>query len=295
MGEKILHKLGLSSRTIPDWTDWSARVDSIKKPKKSIKVGIIGKYLDMGDYSVTDSYLSIHQALIHAGAELHIGIDIVWLDAKNFESTTADYAVLRELRGIIVPGGFGSSGVEGKINAIAYARTHNIPYLGLCYGMQLAAVEFARNVCGMTGAHSTEVNKQTPHPVIDILPLQKQLLEDNAYGGTMRLGSYNATVTKDSCVEKVYRAAQRIDMNEFISERHRHRYEINPAYVSTLESHGICFSGRYKRADGTELMEFLELPNHPFFIATQAHPEFNSRFGNPNPLFCGFVRACTQG
>ncbi len=294
MGEKILHKLGLPSRTVPDWTDWAARVNSIKKPGSSIKIGIIGKYLDMGDYSVTDSYLSIHQALIHAGAELQIGIEIVWLDAKNFETNTADYTVLRELRGIIVPGGFGSSGVEGKINAIAYARTHNIPYLGLCYGMQLAAVEFARNVCGMTGAHSTEVNKQTPHPIIDILPLQKQLLEDNAYGGTMRLGSYNATITKDSCVEKVYRAAQRIDMDEFISERHRHRYEINPAYVSILERNGICFSGRYKRADGTELMEFLELPDHPFFIATQAHPEFNSRFGNPNPLFCGFVRACNQ-
>lgn len=293
MGEKILTKLRLTSRTVPDWTEWNNRVVSIKHPDRSIKIGIVGKYLDAGDYSVTDSYLSIHQALIHAGAELNVGIDIVWLDAKNFEHKTADYAVLDAVHGIIVPGGFGSTGVEGKINVIGYARTRNIPYLGLCYGMQLAAVEFARNVCGMVGAHSTEVDEQTPYPVIDILPLQKQLLDEHAYGGTMRLGSYDATVLKDSCVEKVYRAVRPTTMNGHISERHRHRYEINPHYVCVLEQNGLRFSGRHTRRDGTELMEFLELPDHSFFIATQAHPEFNSRFGNPNPLFYGFIRACS--
>lgn len=294
MGEKILKKLNLSSRMVPDWTAWSDRVASIKSPKKRIKIGIVGKYLDTGDYSMTDSYVSINQALIHAGAELQVGVEIVWLDAKNFEQSPIDWTALDTVQGIIVPGGFGKSGVDGKINVINYARINNIPYLGLCYGMQLAAVEFARNVCGMAGAHSTEVDAQTLYPVIDILPLQKQLLQDNAYGGTMRLGSYDATLSKDSCVDKVYKAAPRTDMNELVSERHRHRYEVNPAYVDQLEKDGLRFSGRYTRIDGTELMEFLELSQHPFFIATQAHPEFNSRFGNPNPLFHGFVRACNK-
>lgn len=294
LGEKILKKLQLSSRVMPDWSAWRQSVASIKKPKKRIKIGIIGKYLNAGDYSLTDSYLSIDQALIHAGAQLDVGIDVVWLDAKEFEHTKVDYTLLYTLHGIIVPGGFGKSGVEGKINAIHYARTHNIPYLGLCYGMQLAVVEFARNVCNMGAAHSTEVDPETYYPVVDILPLQKQLLQDNAYGGTMRLGSYAATLQSGSQVDKLYRAAQRVDMDESISERHRHRYEVNPAYVATLAEFGLNFSGRYVRSDGTELMEFLELSEHPFFVATQAHPEFNSRLGNPSPLFYEFINVCSQ-
>jgi len=305
VGEKILKKLNLTSRIAPDWSTWAHSVASIKNPHTHIKIGIIGKYLNTGDYSLTDSYLSIGQALIHAGAALQIGIDVVWLDAKEFDQPNHTHAHLDTLDGIIVPGGFGATGVEGKINVIQYARTNNIPYLGLCYGMQLAAVEFARNVCGMAGAHSTEVNTHTAYPIIDILPLQKQMLQDNAYGGTMRLGAYHATLTKNSCVDKVYHAAQYTELpesnqeldslaTESVSERHRHRYEINPAYISTLEAHGLRFSGWHVRSDGTKLMEFLELPEHPFFIATQAHPEFNSRLGNPNPLFYKFIKACNQ-
>lgn len=294
MGHKILTKLQLTSRKKPDWSSWSARVAAIRQPRKRVKIGIVGKYLDLGDYSITDSYVSINHALVHAGAQLNIGIDIAWFDAKAFEQACVDWSVLADVTGIIVPGGFGSSGVEGKIRVIEYARTHHIPYLGLCYGMQLAAVEFARNVCGLVGAHSTEVNTSAAHPIIDILPMQKQLLDEGSYGGTMRLGSYDAVINRESQVEKLYKAACKTDMAFSVSERHRHRYEINPAYVATLESAGLRFSGRYTRADGTQLMEFLELPEHPFFIATQAHPEFNSRLGNPNPLFYGFVESCAR-
>ncbi|HEV2601232.1 MAG TPA: CTP synthase [Candidatus Babeliales bacterium] len=300
VGAKMLKKLNLVSKRTPDWSAWQLRVDAIKNPAKRVRIGIVGKYLSTGDYSLTDSYLSIDQALIHAGAQLNVGIDVVWLDAQSVciphvtelqSDSSSAKSELQSLDGIIVPGGFGVAGVEGKIAVIQYAREHNIPYLGLCYGMQLAAVEFARNVCGLRDAHTTEVNAQTEHPIIDILPLQKKLIDDNAYGGTMRLGAYAAHVQPGSKVAALYRAARAIDMNDMVIERHRHRYEMNPAYVALLEQHGLRFSGRYLRADATQLMEFLELPDHPFFVATQAHPEFNSRFSNPNPLFYGFVKA----
>ena len=208
---------------------------------------------------------------------------------------------LQELDGIIVPGGFGNSGVEGKIKAISYARAHNIPYFGLCYGMQLAVVEFARSVCNLTNAHTTEVNAQTPHPVIDILSSQKSLLENHKYGGTMRLGAYTSVITSGTKVFELYEKFNRWSNStktkaeqKIVLERHRHRYEVNPAYVDTLTQQGIVFSGYHTRNDETELMEFLELPNHPFFVATQAHPEFTSRFGYSHPLFYGFVSACNQ-
>ncbi|MFI5332995.1 MAG: CTP synthase, partial [Candidatus Babeliales bacterium] len=273
MGAKLLKKLGLVSRQEPQWAPWKQLVHTIKHPSKNIKIGIVGKYFDTGDYSLTDSYISIYQSLIHAGASLDTGITISWINAKKLEDSNADLTFLDEFDGIIVPGGFGTSGVEGKIHAIEYVRTHGIPYIGLCYGFQLAVVEFARNVCGMHTAHTTEVDPHTPHPIIDVLPLQKALLEQSAYGGTMRLGAYKAILDDASRMYALYKQAGRLDAHNSVSERHRHRYEVNPIYVDVLQQHGLVFSGYHEREDGTRLMEFLELPDHPFFVATQAHPE----------------------
>ncbi|MDR3551383.1 MAG: CTP synthase [Candidatus Babeliales bacterium] len=292
LGQKVLQHFGLKSRQTPDWSAWQKLVAAIQKPERTITIAIVGKYLTSGDYSMTDSYVSIYQALTHAGAQQNCGVMIKWLDAQIFETDPSSCDQLKAVDGVIIPGGFGASGVEGKMKVIEYVRTHNIPYLGLCYGMQLAAVEFARNVCGMADAHTTEVNKDTTHPIIDILPLQKSLLDASDYGGTMRLGAYNATLQKGSRVEQLYKAATVVhDGSMEVSERHRHRYEMNPLYVAALADKGLVFSGVHQRNDGTQLMEYVELPEHKFFVATQAHPEFNSRFELPNPLFAGFVKA----
>lgn len=291
LGQKMLKHFNLQSRKEPNWNEWKQLVATIKNPPSRIKVAIVGKYLDIGDFSLTDSYVSIYQALVHAGAESNVGVEISWINAQTFEQHPERLQELAAFDGMIIPGGFGNSGVEGKIAAITYVRTHMIPFLGLCYGMQLAAVEFARNKCNMLTAHTTEVNKETEYPIVDILPTQKQLLAEHSYGGTMRLGSYQATVKKESKIAHLY--GRNGQAAQTISERHRHRYEMNPVFVPVLEENGLSFSGFYEREDGTKLMEFLELSeSHPFFIATQAHPEFKSRLANPNPLFDGFVKAC---
>lgn len=295
LGEKVLAHFGLTSKKQPDWQAWQSLVHNIRQPEQRVKIGIVGKYLDTGDYSLTDSYVSIYQALVHAGAQHSTGIDITWIDAKEFENDASACEKLAQFDGVVIPGGFGMSGVNGKLKAIEYVRTHSIPYLGLCYGLQLAVVEFARNMCGLSDAHTTEVNPDTPHPIIDVLPLQKDLLERNAYGGTMRLGSYYAMLKDKSKVHELYTAAKRLDDEHLISERHRHRYEVNPVYVPQLEQAGMLFSGFHLRGDNTKLVEFIELPEHPFFVATQAHPEFKSRMGNSSPLFSGFVQACSRG
>lgn len=290
LGKKILRHFHLESRHEPDWQPWQNLVNTIKNPPSKVTVAIVGKYLDIGDFSLTDSYVSIYQALVHAGAQHNVGISIHWINAQAFETHPERLSELEQFDGVIIPGGFGNAGVEGKIAAINYVRNQGIPFLGLCYGMQLAAVEFARNLCAMKTAHTTEVNAQTDYPIIDILPMQKELLADQAYGGTMRLGSYTATVKPESKVAQLYAASA----SSQVAERHRHRYEVNPQFVPILEKQGLNFSGYHERADGTRLMEFLELSEHPFFIATQAHPEFKSRLGNPNPLFAGFVQACIE-
>ncbi len=298
LGKKILHHLSLEVKQKPQWDAWHRRVGIILNPKQQVRIAIVGKYLDIGDYGLTDSYLSIYHALIHAGVEQHIGITINWLDSKDFEDEHSVMDKLASVDGIIVPGGFGNSGIEGKINVISYVRKQQIPYLGLCYGLQLSVVEFALNVCNLKGAHTLEVDPKTPHPVITLLPIQKQVLKENNYGGTMRLGVYSARIKPNTQVAELYKKygyetnAIHLDNEFVILERHRHRYEVNPDYVDQLTKQGIVFSGYHKRDDGTKLMEFIELPSHPFFIATQAHPEFKSRFGSPSPLFYGFVRAC---
>jgi len=299
MGQKILAHFKLTSRKQPDWTEWKKWVSNIINPTKKISIAIVGKYFETGDFSLTDSYLSIYQALTHAGAQTGMGVEIKWINSALFEKSPETITELSMFDGIIIPGGFGTSGVEGKIAVIKYARTHNIPYLGLCYGLQLAVIEFARNVVGLHNANTTEIDPNTPYPVIDILPNQKELLSAHAYGGTMRLGAYGAQIKRDSKICKMYHthtmpASCATETEESVCERHRHRYEVNPLFVSDLEQHGLLFSGFHVRNDETRLMEFLELPMHPFFIATQAHPEFKSRLGSASPLFIGFVQACAQ-
>lgn len=312
-GQKLLARLHLAPRQQPDWTVWNDLVNKMVKPKSTISVAIVGKYVSLGDYTIADSYLSIDQALKHAGAALDVGVAVTWLDAQRFEQDPSCLQELEGYDGVLVPGGFGASGIEGKIAAINYVRTHHIPYLGICYGLQLACVEYARSVCGLRAAHTTEVDQNTPHPIIDVLFAQKQVLAEHRYGGSMRLGAYPAILMKNSIVESLYQQTGRLTEDEskvaqyarehsltfsaddeVILERHRHRYEVNPAYVDQLQEKGLIFSGYYQRPDGTRLMEFIELPGHPYFVATQAHPEFKSRLGNPSPLFFGFVRACKE-
>ncbi len=314
LGQKILKTLGLSQKKTPDWQAWQKLADSIidtSLPK--VKIAIVGKYLVSGDFSLTDSYLSVKHALLHAGAHLGVYIDVTWLDAHDFEensknllssSTTSDLIEnllvekLKNFDGILIPGGFGAQGVDGKINVITYAREHQVPYLGICYGMQLAVIEYARNLCNLIDAHTTEVVPSTINPVVDILPIQDNLIKTKGYGGTMRLGNYSAQVTANSRVLKLYQAANRAEKlatgEVVVTERHRHRYEINPKYIAQLAQAGLIFSGVHVREDDTKLMEFIELPGHPFFVATQAHPEFNSRLESPAPLFTGFVQAAHE-
>ena len=313
LGEKVLDHLHLKSRKKPDWASWKRMVGNIRSPKQRVKIVIVGKYVDIGDYALADSYVSINHALIHAGAELNCGVDITWIDSKSFEKDKTKVKELGKYDGILVPGGFGGSGVEGKIIAIEHARKNSIPYLGLCYGMQLATIEFARNVCGLKDAHTTEISKDTKNPIIDILPSQVELMKNRDYGGTMRLGAYAAMLREGSQIMKLYQETGRLKEDEkkiaelakdraqsfrlgvldkrmkTALERHRHRFEVNPRFIEQLEKAGLLFSGYHVREDGTKLMEYIELPNQSF-RATQGHPEFKSRLGNPSPLFYGFVK-----
>jgi CTP synthase len=283
LGDKILESLKLKNKKQPDWKEWKKAVDRIIHPKNEIEIAIVGKYLDIGDYQLVDSYISINEALKHAGSKNNTKVNISWIDSKELEKSNTDVKkILGGYKGIIIPGGFGSSGIEGKIKAIEFCRKNNIPFLGLCYGMQLAVVEFSRNVCNLEGANTTEVNNKTKYPVIDILPEQKSISNK---GGTMRLGAYKAILKDGSQIKKLYNNASEI------SERHRHRYEVNPEYHELLQKNGLVFSGL---SPNKKLVEFIELPKNKFFIATQAHPEFKSSLLHPAPLFDGFVAACLE-
>ena len=244
--------------------DWRELVT--RETTSSVNVALVGKY------ALEDAYISIHEALTHAGLERGIDVDISWVDADEMAADHRER--LHNADGIVVPGGFGSRGTEGKINTITFARDHDVPLLGLCLGFQLSVVEFARNVVGLDGAHSAEIQEDTPHPVIDLLPEQKDL---DDLGGTMRLGAHETNIAPGTLAESIYESDSCI-------ERHRHRYEVNPAYIDDLEADGLVFSGRSKRR-----MEILELPDHPFFLGTQFHPEFRSRPGRASPPFVGFL------
>ncbi len=279
----VLKMLGLTDRTDIKaeegarkiWANYIARFRSAANP---IKIGIIGKYT-----AVRDSYASIIQSVEHAGAYLGAKVQLEWVDSTDLNDDNAGQQ-LDSLHGVIVPGGFGFRGVDGKLACIRYAREHGVPYLGLCYGMQIAVIEFARNVCGFTHANSTEIELDCPEPVIDLLPDQKKI---EGLGGNMRLGGFDVAITENT------RAYSLFGNREHIRLRFRHRYEVNPDYIEKLESHGLVFSGRSPVAP---IMQILELSpdKHPFFMATQAHPELTSRPLDPQPMFLGFIRAALQ-
>ncbi len=277
IGSRIAQKLGIEYKV-------NERIEIIKKlvskkPSKKIRIGIAGKYIDL-----EDSYASIIEAIKHNDMFFGIKTDIIWVDTSKEE----DLKKLKEVDGIIVPGGFGERGVEGKIKAIEIARTNNIPFLGICYGMQLAVVEFARNVCGLKKANTTEVDPNTPHPIITLLDEQRKITK---LGGTMRLGGYEAMLS-NGIIKKLYKelGLYKVKDGKFIvSERHRHRYEVNPEYHKILEENGLRIVGKNEM-----LAEFIELPNHKYFVGTQGHPELKSKPDKPAPLFYGLFKAILE-
>ena len=270
----VLKHFGLSAPEA-DMTEWLALVDRVDNLKENVKIALVGKYVELHD-----AYISVVESLKHAGYKHNSKITIDWIQSEDVtEENVNDY--LKDADGILVPGGFGDRGVEGKITAIKYARENKVPFFGICLGMQLAAVEFARNVCGLTGAHSSELDPNTPYPIINLLPDQEDVVE---MGGTLRLGSYPCTLAEGSVAHKEY---GEID----ITERHRHRYEFNNFYRERLTDKGLVLSG--VSPDG-RLVEIVELPEHPWFVAGQFHPEFKSRPEKAHPLFAGFIRASLE-
>jgi CTP synthase len=253
--------------------EWQKMVEDAKGPQHTVKIAIVGKYTEL-----QDSYISIVESLKHGGIANLTAIEIKWINAENLEMVLDLEPLLRDVHGILVPGGFGIRGIEGKIKAIRFARENRIPFLGLCLGMQCAVIEFARNVCGMPGAHSSEFDPQTKYPVIDLLPEQKEITEK---GGTMRLGVYPCRIKKETLLDRIYH-------EDLVQERHRHRYEFNNQYREKMEEAGLVCSGIYEKSD---LVEVVEIPGHPWFLATQYHPEFKSRPNRPHPIFVGFVKA----
>ncbi|MEA2055506.1 MAG: CTP synthase [Candidatus Thermoplasmatota archaeon] len=281
--KKILKKLNLR-KDQNNMKEWGKFIKKIRRLKNTITIGIVGKYFDIGTSQLSDSYISVIEAVKHASWNNNLMPDIRWIDSKIFEEGPGKLSTLDELDGIIIPGGFGSSGIQGKIDTIRYAREKGIPFLGLCLGMQLAVVEYAQNVCKIEGANTVEVDKKAKHPVIDFIPDQIKIIQDSRYGATMRLGVWPAVLKKGTIIHKLYGT-------DNVSERHRHRYEVNPKYVERLEKCGLVFSGR--SPDGI-LMEFMELPDHPYFVGTQAHPEFKSRPMKPSPMFDGLIKAAKK-
>jgi CTP synthase len=265
---------------------WKKFVGKVHTAKDEVRIAVIGKYFETGEFLLADAYLSVIEAIKYSAYAQNKKPVLEWLNAFDFETDPKKVKDLKKYDGVIVPGGFGSRGIEGKLNVIRYVRENKIPYFGLCYGMQLAVVEFARNVVGMKGAHTTEVDPKTAFPVIAVMESQKENLRNARYGGSMRLGEYKAILKKGTHAAKAY------DSYEII-ERHRHRYEVNPLFIDKIEAKGLVFSGT--SPDGT-LMEIAELPTkvHPFFVGVQFHPEFLARPLSPHPLFSAFIKACAQ-
>ncbi|GIW66829.1 MAG: CTP synthetase [Candidatus Parcubacteria bacterium] len=333
LGEKILKTLGLKikRKNKAIFGKWKKEIDKIENLTKEVKIGIVGKYFKTGDFVLADTYISVIEAIKHASWFLGYKPKIDWLNSEEYEKNSKTLKELKNYDGIIIPGGFGSRGVEGKILAIKYCRENKIPIFGLCYGLQLMVVEFIRNVCGLEYAHTTEVNPKTKYPVIDILEEQKKFLKEKLYGGTMRLGDWECQIKKGTIAWQAYCKFVRIlkwintDRNTvrtslrfshkpeqssvhgpepymvqdshqsaliFVLERHRHRYEVNPKYHKILQKNGFVFSGITRTNSNDFLVEIGELPQniHPFFLGTQFHPEFKSRFLNPHPLFVEFIK-----
>jgi len=285
LSDRIIAKLALRPRG-SDLAPWRTFSRMIRNSAKAVRIGVVGKYFDSGDFMLADSYISVIEAIKHGAVAAKRKPIIEWIESEQFEKNPASVKQLAKYDGIIVPGGFGSRGVEGKIAAIKYIREHKIPYLGLCYGMQLATIEFARHKAGLKGAHTTEINAASPYPVIDIMPDQKKNMAEKNFGATMRLGAYPASIDAKTIAFAAYG-------KYLISERHRHRYEVNPKYIETLKKHVLVFSGF---SPDRRLMEIMELPKsvHPFFMGTQFHPELKSRPLSPHPVFKAFMKAAAE-
>ena len=284
LGDRILKKFELKTRVGAALKDWQKLIRIIKTARNPVRIGMVGKYFETGKFVLTDSYISVIEAIKHASWFYKRKPEIYWLSAEDYEKQSSQIKELKKYDGVIVPGGFGSRGIEGKIRAIEFCRKNKIPFLGLCLGMQLAVIEFARNVCKLKGANSTEFSPNCPKPVIDVMPEQKALLSKKKYGGTMRLGDYKCSVMPKTISFKAYGGA-------FITERHRHRYELNNMYREDLRNNGLVIAGVNPERD---LVEIIELRNHPFFVASQFHPEFKSRPLRPHPLFREFIKAAVR-
>jgi CTP synthase len=282
---KTLHMRAKSQNG--DLDEWKKFVNKRAKAKHELKIAVVGKYFDTGDFVLSDAYVSVIEAVKFSSYWKDANTKLTWINSKEYEADPKKVEELKDFDGVIVPGGFGESGIEGVLMAIEFVRKNKIPYLGLCYGMQLAVIEYCRNVIGWKDAHTAEINPKSSHVVIDIMPEQKKNLEAGNYGATMRLGAYTAVLKKGTITANAYGATE-------VSERHRHRYEVNQEYIEQIEKAGLVFSGT--SPDG-KLMEFTELPKseHPFFVGTQAHPEFKARPLHPHPLFTAFVDACLKG
>jgi CTP synthase len=283
MGNRILKKLGMKARK-SNLEEWEKVVSVPERTDKVVNVGIIGKYFETGKFTLTDSYISVLEAIKHASWANKAKANITWISAEDFEKDSTKLKNLNKFDGIIVPGGFGKRGTEGKIKVIEYCRKNKIPFLGLCLGMQLAVTEFARNVAGIKGATSGEFNSKAKDKVIDVMKEQEALIKEKHFGGTMRLGAYDCEIIPKTKAHKAYKS-------EMISERHRHRYEFNNDYREILEKKGLVISGINPKRD---LVEIIEIKDHPFFVASQFHPELKSRPLTPHPLFKEFIKTAIK-
>ncbi|MFZ2205032.1 MAG: CTP synthase [Minisyncoccia bacterium] len=288
LSDRICDLLGVTCKK-PDPKKWNAWKNFVKKTHNSkgvVKIAMIGKYFETGDFVLSDSYLSVIEAIKYSAYAQGKKPVFSWLNSVEYETNPAKLKELKKYDGIVVPGGFGSRGVEGILSAVKYARLNKIPYFGLCYGMQMVVIEYARNVLGLKDANTKEVNPDSKNIVIDVMESQKEHLKNNSYGGSMRLGAYKAVLKDGTVARSAYGKKE-------VIERHRHRYEVNPAYIEALEAKGLVFSGRSPEGS---LMEIAELPKtkHPFFLGTQFHPEFLAHPLSPHPLFNAFIKACIK-
>jgi CTP synthase len=294
IGQKIIKKLNLKTKPTDMFEKWSVKMKNIREIEKELKIGVVGKYFKSGKFDLKDSYVSVLEALNHACWEQGYKANVKWFVADDLDEKKLKEE-LKEMDGVIVPQGWGSRGAEGKIRAIQVIREEKIPYLGLCYGMQMAVIEYARNVLGIKGANSEEVELKTKDPVIHLMEDQKSNIENGTYGGTIRLGAWPCKVKEGSRLEEQYKnyGNELFDSLPVVQERHRHRYEFNNEYRDRFEKAGLVLSGK---SPDDMLVEAIELPKkvHPFFIGTQYHPELKTRFLAPHPLFMGFVKACSE-
>lgn len=275
VGEYILQRMGLEAREKPDWKEWEHLVSQVNREKPTVKIALVGKYVELHD-----AYLSVRESIKHAGLHLGVEVELSWIHSAELEKGRG-WEALREVDGIVVPGGFGSRGIEGKIMTAQYARENKVPYLGLCLGMQVMVVEMARNVLHKEEANSTEFDRSTPDPVIDLMPEQTSITDK---GGTMRLGLYPCVLKEGSIARDAYGVDQ-------VDERHRHRFEFNNQYREAMEAAGMRLAGL--SPDG-RLVEISEIVDHPFMVGTQFHPEFLSRPNRPHPLFFAFMKAASD-